>query len=193
MTASSYGGSARGPRLGYSSLSAPTPARSPSAPPGTAAGPLSPPHSTTGASSSGPNPAARARRVVLQGARPLSEGAVACSPDGLTLAAAGDDRIVTLFRLDGSAPPARLGGHTDGIVSLAFSGDGRLLASGAEDHSVILWDVRRERQLGRRLLAHTQPVVSGGLTGAGYARAAPRRRAASGTPPSSRCPAEGSR
>ena len=119
-----------------------------------------------------PNPAARARRVVLQGARPLSEGAVACSPDGLTLAAAGDDRIVTLFRLDGSAPPARLGGHTDGIVSLAFSGDGRLLASGADDHSVILWDVRRERQLGRRLLAHTQPVVSVGLDRRGATLAA---------------------
>ena len=119
-----------------------------------------------------PSPAARARRPVVLGAQPQSEGAVACSPDGLTLAAAGDDRIVTLFRLDGSAPPARLGGHTDGIESLAFSGDGRLLASGADDHSVILWDVRRERELGRRLLAHTQPVVSVGFDPRGATLAA---------------------
>jgi WD40 repeat protein len=109
---------------------------------------------------------------LLQGARPQWEGAIACSPDGLTLAAAGDDRIVTLFRLDGSAPPARLGGHTDGIKSLAFSGDGRLLASGADDHSVILWDVRRERELGRRLLVHTQPVVSVGFDRSGATLAA---------------------
>ena len=47
------------------------------------------------------------------------------------------------------APPIvqRLVGHTNGAVSLAFSPDGKYLASGSGDHLVKLWDVRTGREI----------------------------------------------
>src|SRR5260370_37397776 len=56
--------------------------------------------------------------------------ALAFSPDGKMLAVSGN-RDILLHTLDGSAPPKRLPGLSDSILSLAFSHDGGLLiASG---------------------------------------------------------------
>jgi WD40 repeat protein len=55
--------------------------------------------------------------------------ALAFSPDGKMLAVSGN-REILLHTLDGSAPPKRLPGLSDRILSLAFSKDNALLVAG---------------------------------------------------------------
>ncbi len=41
----------------------------------------------------------------------------------------------------GKAPAIDIRGHTDQVLALALSGDGRYLASGGKDRRLIIWDV----------------------------------------------------
>jgi WD40 repeat protein len=85
---------------------------------------------------------------------------LALSADGSILAVAGWNRhAATLWRLGAQRPFARLAGHEDVILCLAFSPDGQLLATGSRDRTVRLWDVTTGRPRAV-LTGHTGSVFS---------------------------------
>jgi WD40 repeat protein len=110
----------------------------------------------------GPEPITpdNADRVVQQLAI-LRRGAInqlAWSPDGETLAVAGSLGLWLYDSATLDAPPRLLEGHTDQIMSVAFSPDGTILASGSWDGMVRLWDAAIGEE--RAVVEHTGSVLS---------------------------------
>ena len=70
------------------------------------------------------------------------------SSDGKTLAVSTDyEEVVQLFSVRQGKEKRRLIGHTDTIDSLAYSPDGKILASGSADGTVKLWNPRNGKLL----------------------------------------------
>jgi len=72
--------------------------------------------------------------------------AVAFSPTAETLATASGKTIM-LWNLSTYTLMAKFEGHTDIIMSLAFSPDGTMLVSGGADQPAILWDVAARKKI----------------------------------------------
>jgi tetratricopeptide (TPR) repeat protein len=73
---------------------------------------------------------------------------VAFSPDGRQLAAGTVNGVVKVWDLGTRQQRLALRGHPQRVHSLAFSADGRLLASGAQDRGPVrLWDLKTGKEL----------------------------------------------
>jgi WD40 repeat protein len=68
--------------------------------------------------------------------------ALAFAPDG-TLALAGRDNIIRLWRPSGGEEVGRLAGHQTRINALVFTPDGKSLVSASDDGTALIWDVPR--------------------------------------------------
>jgi dipeptidyl aminopeptidase/acylaminoacyl peptidase len=76
--------------------------------------------------------------------------AVAVAPDGRTVATGGRvDRKVRLWDAASGRELATLGEHSLSVRDLAFSNDGKRLASAGLDKTTIVWDLPRWRELRR--------------------------------------------
>jgi serine/threonine protein kinase len=113
----------------------------------------------------------RAPRMLRTGRRLQT---IAFSPNGALIAAAGDDRVITLWQPATGKTARILRGHTDTISSVAFRPDGGRLASASWDGTVRVWDVASGQTVltfpghGRRVLSVAfspdgQRLASGGI------------------------------
>jgi len=75
---------------------------------------------------------------------PFGPRAVSISSNGTDVAVGGNDKNVYLYTLSGNSlnQTAKLEGHRGPLSAIAFSPNGKLLASGDTNREIILWDVQ---------------------------------------------------
>ena len=86
--------------------------------------------------------------------------AVAVSPDGQRIASVGARTVRLWNATSGEAIGPPLTAHYDGVITIAFSPDGRWMASGSSGATVLLWDAKTDQPIGMPLVGHEGAVTS---------------------------------
>jgi WD40 repeat protein len=117
--------------------------------------------------------ASKTMRTIRGQVGPGNDGkiyAMALSPDGRWLAVGGWMKVpgesghhIRLYDFASGELKGLLKGHTNVILSLAFSPDGKRLISGSYDDTAILWDVESHALL-HRLEGHRAEIYTVGFT-----------------------------
>lgn len=81
-------------------------------------------------------------------------------PDNRSIAACCDDGTISIFDAKTGILRMRLQGYGDKAWTIAFSSDGKQLASGSADNSVIIWDLQTGDAIGKPLTGHSRTVTS---------------------------------
>src|SRR5439155_8932885 len=87
-----------------------------------------------------------AKKAASSAERPIHT--IAFSPDNRTFATAGDDHFIHTWSAENGAAFETYRRHTEGVAAIAFAGPDSLV-SGAEDQSLIAWDLKTEWALER--------------------------------------------
>ena len=92
---------------------------------------------------------------------PDRANSVSFSPDGSELAIACSDRSIKIWSIKNNQFSRLLTGHNSEVLTLAYSPDGNLLASGSgyPEYHLRLWDATKGTEL-RRFPAHSNDVLS---------------------------------
>jgi serine/threonine protein kinase len=89
----------------------------------------------------------------------LSVNSIAFNPidSDIKFASVSSDRYVMLWGLESKTPLSILTAHTQAVKTLAFSPDGKLLATAGDDGLIQIWDIDN-RQLTQTLSAHSWTI-----------------------------------
>lgn len=86
---------------------------------------------------------------------------IAFSPDGQTLAAVSEDRLVRLWQVEDTTQPTMiLKGHTDSVDAVIFSPDGQTLATAGTDRTIRMWDMSQNGKEKAVLTGHEKEITS---------------------------------
>jgi WD40 repeat protein len=86
-------------------------------------------------------------RALLLGQEALGVSEATEARDALLTALQYSPRLTTFLR-----------GHAEGVNSITFSPDGRILASGSSDKTIILWGPQTGQLIGKPLRGHDDKV-----------------------------------